>query len=226
MKKLIIGMFTLGFTATALFALYPKNANASVEKQIDESTNILAQQIQTEINNKTKLSLSSNPYDYIKDSPEYNDIVKIGYKAFPVLEKKIDDSEGSGLFDYIYAIAIEEIAKVDLKENDSTTWTTGDEFSEKWKVKLDAIPNEVDTIANSDQSNDDKITSLIKLGLPAVPFILDQIESGKTELFSAIPALVTDSANISKSVNPVDEIQWVKDNKAEFDDLRKYVLSR
>ncbi|QSF44092.1 hypothetical protein [Paenibacillus tianjinensis] len=226
MKKLILGMFALVFTATALFTLYPKNAEASVEKQIDDNTTLLAQQIQNEGSNKTKLSLSGNPYDYIKDSEEYENIVKLGYKAIPVLEKKIDESEGSGLIDYIYAAAIEEIAKVDLKEDDPAPWDTGDTLSEKWKVKLKSIPEDVEKIASSEQTNDVKIRSLTKLGLPAVPFIIDQVEAGKTELFPAIQYLVSDSGELSKSISPVDSAQWTKENKAKFDDLKKYVLEK
>ncbi|WP_054942716.1 hypothetical protein [Paenibacillus ihuae] len=226
MKKLILGMFALVFTATALFTLYPKNAEASVEKQIDDNTTLLARQIENEGSNKTKLSLSSNPYDYIKDSEEYENIVNLGYKAFPVLEKKIDESEGSGLFDYIYAAAIEEIAKVNLKEDGPTPWDTGEKFSEKWKVKLESIPRDVEKIASSEQSDDDKIRSLTKLGLPAVPFIIDQVETGKTELFPAIQNLVSDSGDLGKSISPVDSAQWTKENKAKFDDLKKYVLEK
>ncbi|MNC40112.1 hypothetical protein D3C75_888030 [compost metagenome] len=226
MKKLIVGMFALGFTATALFTLYPNNTEASVEKQIDANITLLAKQIQNEISNKTKLSLSSNPYDYIKDSEEYENIVKLGTKAFPVLEKKIDESGGSGLLDYIYAAAIEEIAKVNLKEDDSAPWDTGDKFSEKWKVKLESIPGDVEKIASSEQSDEDKIRSLTKLGLPAVPFIIDQVETGKTELFPAIQYLVLDSGELGKSVSPVDSVQWTKENKAKFDDLKKYVLEK
>lgn len=226
MKKLIVGMFALGFTATAFFTLYPDNTEASVEKQIDANITLLAKQIQNEISNKTKLSLSSNPYDYIKDSEEYENIVKLGTKAFPVLEKKIDESGGSGLLDYIYAAAIEEIAKVNLKEDDPAPWDTGDKFSEKWKVKLESIPGDVEKIASSEQSDEDKIRSLTKLGLPAVPFIIDQVETGKTELFPAIQYLVLDSGELGKSVSPVDSVQWTKENKAEFDDLKKYVLEK
>jgi hypothetical protein len=225
MKKLMVWMFALGFTAIALFILNPKNAEASVEKQIDDNTALLAQLIQNEIRNKT-VSLSSNPYDYIKDSEGYENIVKLGYKAFPVLEKKIDESAGSGLFDYIYAAAIEEIGKVNLKEDDLAPWDTGDKFSEKWKTKLESIPEDVEKIASSQQSDEDKITSLTKLGLPAVPFIIDQVEDGKTELYPAIEYLVSDSGELSKSISPVDSAQWITDNKDKFADLKKYVLEK
>lgn len=226
MKKLILGMFALVFTATALITFYSGNAEASVEKQIDNNITLLTKQIQNEGSNKTKLSLSSNPYDNIKDSEEYENIVKLGYKAIPVLEKKIDESEGSGLIDYIYAAAIEEIAKVDLKEDDPAPWDTGDKLSEKWKVKLKSIPEDVEKIASSEQTNNDKIRSLTKLGLPAVPFIIDQVEAGKTELFPAIQYLVADSGELSKPISSADSTQWTKENKAKFDDLKKYVLEK
>ncbi|KTD85785.1 hypothetical protein [Paenibacillus etheri] len=221
-KKLVVGIFVLGFAVTS--SLYAVRANASVEKQIDQNLNGLAKQLQTEVVNKTDLSMSSNPYDYIKNSTEYSKIVNLGPDAIPILEKKIDESEGSGLFDYIFATAIEEISKVNLKEEQSTTWDTGNKFSEKWKVKLSTLPGEVEKIANSDLSGDEKITSLKKLGLPAVPFIIDQVEGGKTELFPVVQSLVPDSQ--AESLAATDEVQWAKENKDKFDDLKKYVLSK
>lgn len=221
-KKLLIGMFVLGFAVTS--SLYAVRANASVEKQIDQNLNGLAKQLQTEVTNKTELSMSGNPYDYIKNSEEYGNIVNLGTDAIPILEKKIDESEGSGLFDYIFAAAIEEITKVNLKEDESTAWDTGDKFSEKWKVRLKTLPEEVEKIANSNLTEDEKNTSLIKLGLPAVPFIIDQLEAGKTELFPAVQSLVPDSQ--TKSLEVTDIVQWAKENKGKFDDLKEYVLTK
>lgn len=221
-KKILFGIFALGFTVTS--SLYAVRANASVEKQIDQNLNGLATQLQTEVTNKTELAMSSNPYDFIKNSAEYTNIVNLGPDAIPILEKKIDESKGSDLFDYIFAAAIEEISKVNLKEEQSTAWADGDKFSEKWKEKLSTLPAEIEKIANSDLSEDEKITSLTKLGLPAVPFIIDQVEAGKTELFPVIQSLVPDEQ--AKSLAAIDEVQWAKENKDIFDDLKKYVLSK
>ncbi|WP_340023408.1 hypothetical protein MHI24_31045 [Paenibacillus sp. FSL K6-1096] len=221
-KKILVGIFVLGFIVSS--SLYAVRANASVEKKIDENLNVLATQLQAEIDNKTELAMSSNPYDFIKNSEEYTNIVNIGPDAIPILEKKIDESEGSGLFDYIFAAAIEEISKVDLKEDQSTAWAYGDKFSEKWKIKLSTLPEQVKKIANSELSEDEKINSLTKLGLPAIPFIIDQVEAGKTELFPVVLSLVPDSQ--AKSLTAIDEVQWAKENKDKFDDLKKYVLSK
>lgn len=222
-KKMIVGIFALGFAVTSM--LYAVRADASVEKKIDENLSGLSKQLETEVANKTELAMSSNPYDYIKNSEEYQNIVNLGPEAIPVLEKKIDESQGSGLFDFIFAAAIEEISKVDLKEDQSTAWDTGEKFSEKWKVKLSTLPEEVEKISNSDQSSDEKITSLKKLGVPAVPFIIDQVEAGKTELFPVVQSLVSTTSQ-AKSFTATDVVQWAKDNKDEFKELKEYVLSK
>ncbi|MFC3747453.1 hypothetical protein [Paenibacillus sp. GCM10012306] len=221
-KKLLVGIFALGFTVTA--SIYAMRADASVEKQIDENLNGLAKQLQTEVANKAELAMSSNPYDYLKNSVEYANIVNLGTDAIPVLEKKIDESEGSSLFAYIFAAAIEEISKVNLKEDQSTTWASGDIFSAKWKLKLSTLPEEVEKIANSELPEDQKLALLTKLGVPAVPFIIDQVESGKTELFPVVGSLIPSSQ--AKSFTAADEIQWAKENKDEFKDLKEYVLSK
>ncbi|MFF2017990.1 hypothetical protein [Paenibacillus sp. NPDC058177] len=56
-------------------------ADASVEKQIDENLDGLVEQLQTEAANKTELAISSNPYDYLKNSAAYSNIVNLGTDA-------------------------------------------------------------------------------------------------------------------------------------------------
>lgn len=149
MKKTFLVFFTLTLIVTLLIN---SSANASVEKQVDDSLEKIKINLQQEIANKTLLSLSSNPYDYVKDSVEFRNIINLGEDALPVLEQKIDETSDSGLIDYILSIAIEDISKVDLKKKDDMTWETGDEFSLKWKKHLKNIPANVDTADNVDKN--------------------------------------------------------------------------
>ncbi|MFF2911724.1 hypothetical protein [Paenibacillus sp. NPDC057934] len=53
---------------------------------------------------------------------------------------------------------------------------------------------------------------------------MDQVESGKTELFPVVQSFIPGAQ--AKSFTATDEIRWVKENKEEFKDLKEYVLSK
>jgi hypothetical protein len=76
----------------------------------------------------SKVSLSSNPYDYIKgidSNKDYKYIVSQGEKSLNYMLKKFVSSNNNGLDEYIMAIACSEI----LKENPaSKNWSSGREW--------------------------------------------------------------------------------------------------
>lgn len=86
MKKIAIGMglFAASFAVTMIFN---QSANASVEKQLETNLVSINAKLAKEIENRTELAKSSNPYDYIKDSAEFENIVNLGEEVLPVLEK-------------------------------------------------------------------------------------------------------------------------------------------
>lgn len=219
---LIAIMFIIGFATTSVYNLV---AQASVEEEITNSIKKIQKQIELEIQNHTTLALSSNPYDYVNNIKEVENIVDLGYRALPYIEQNIDESEGSGLMDYILAIAAEKIAKVDLKKNSKTFWDTGNAFSQQWKKQLQQTPQEVNNIANSNLSVDEKIKSLETLGIPAIPFIIESVKEGNNELFPAIPLILGEESTIQSS-QPADEAAWMKNNETKFEDLKAYVLSK
>jgi hypothetical protein len=75
-----------------------------------------------------KVSLSSNPYDYIKgidSNKDYKYIVLQGEKSLNYMLNKFANSDKNGLEEYIMAIACSEI----LKENPaSKKWADGREW--------------------------------------------------------------------------------------------------
>ncbi|WP_054403741.1 hypothetical protein [Paenibacillus solani] len=152
-------------------------------------------------------------------------IVDLGYRALPYIEQNIDESEGSGLMDYILAIAAEKIAKVDLKKNSKTFWDTGNAFSQQWKKQLHQTPQEVNNIANSNLSADEKIKSLESLGIPAIPFIIERVKEGNNEFFPAIPLILGEESTLQSSQSG-NEAAWMKNNETKFEDLKAYVLSK
>ena len=173
-------------------------------------------------------ALSSNPYDYISGDEEFNGIVNLGNDALPVLQNKISQSPNNGLQEYIAAIAIERIAKVDLKKNESTAWETAKGFTDKWKKYLKNIPSSVDSIVMDNQKNtDEKVKELVELGTPAIPFIAEKIEAGDEQLFPVLIELTKGNGNkIVADASITNKKEWVTQNKSTFNDLKQYVLDQ
>ncbi len=200
-----------------------QNPNTSVAAQIDQNALAIQEDLSKMIRDNPEMASSSNPYDYIKDNKNFDNIVQLGDVALPIIVQKIKNSNNNGLNEYILAIAIERIAKVDLKKN-GEGWNTAKEFSQVWSKHLKNIPNSVDQILVSNQSNNQKVEKLINLGTPALPFIMDKVEQGNIELFPAVKTLVADDNNINiKSIT--DPQEWVKQNKGHFDTLRSLVIN-
>jgi hypothetical protein len=79
-----------------------------------------------------KVSISSNPYDYIKgvdSNKDYQYIVLQGEKSLDYMLNKFANSDQNGLEEYIMAIACSEI----LKENPTAKkWATGREWYDNY----------------------------------------------------------------------------------------------
>lgn len=221
MKRWMVSLLAICFAAVMFFSFAP---NASVEKRAELRIDKLHNALSNESQEIVGLASSSNPYDYIKESKEYQKIVGLGAQALPVLERRITHSAENGLFEYLLAVAMEEIAKVDLKKDSETAWTTGKEFAEQWRVKLKQIPEDVNHIINATQTEDEKNRLLIDLGIPAVPFISEKVEEGATGVFPAL-IQITEGQGAETSNTAVDAAKWVQKNKARFEELKTYVLS-
>ncbi|MBA2942446.1 hypothetical protein HZF08_29660 [Paenibacillus sp. CGMCC 1.16610] len=168
--------------------------------------------------------VSSNPYDYITDNEAFENIVSLGSEALPALHNKLSMSDENGLKEYYLAVAIEQIAGVDLKQSQSTFWDTPNGFIQMWSRYLETIPSHVDEISkDANLSQEERVKQLIKLGTPAVPFILDEIELGDEGLLSAFNVLTRNSA---ATADILDKKAWASENKDQFAELKRYVLEK
>lgn len=126
MKRRLIHLTLICVTVLFIFSVFgcsSKEKKASTdlgfEQTIEEKLNKIVNPTDS------KVSLSSNPYDYIKgtDSNEdYKYIVSQGEKSLNYMLSKFKNSKEDGLKEYILAIACSEI----LKENPSSkNWSSG-----------------------------------------------------------------------------------------------------
>ncbi|SDZ30444.1 hypothetical protein SAMN05421736_109115 [Evansella caseinilytica] len=181
-RKIFAIVFIISFVVTLLFNnLQP---SAAIEKEIDKNLDSITLTIQKNIAEKNELAYSSTPYDYIQDNENFDAIVEIGNDALPYLHEKLANDEIDGLEEYLIAIAIESIAKVDLKENESSHWESADEFNENWNEHFESIPETVEEIANdTEMTVSEKNEALIELGTPAIPIIMEVVEDGMDDYF-------------------------------------------
>lgn len=176
----------------------------------------------------SKVQFSSNPYHYVKDNPYYEAIVSYGNEIVPILERAMDDSGKSGLKEYILAIAIEEITKVDLK-GDNFGWATGKAFSVTWKYHLKLMPSRIAEIMESNIDSEMKKERLIELGTMSIPLILEYIENNETDvdIKGVLSLLLSDKEKKELKFNQRIEIkEWVKVNQQYFNKMQKYVKSK
>lgn len=216
--KTVLALFACSLIITLL--LVNVNVNASIDEQVDDRLASIAAKMNKEFNT------SSNPYDYIKGNADFDSIVALGNDALPALHTRLSTNETNGLQAYFLAIAIERIAKVDLKKKESTHWGTPQDFDEKWKNYLKSIPASVDTIASDKQLMPYlQVNQLIELGTPALPFILEKVELGGEHLFPAIITLTQDT-KIAATENISKKQKWAAKNNATLIQLKQYVLDQ
>jgi hypothetical protein len=129
MRKKLMNVMVICLTFLFVFSLI--GCNNTVKKVSTDIT--FEQTIDGKLNNITNpkdytVSLSSNPYDYIKgvdSNKDYKYIVLQGEKSLNYMLNKFANSDNNGLEEYIMAIACSEI----LQENPtSKKWATGREW--------------------------------------------------------------------------------------------------
>ncbi|MDO3410384.1 hypothetical protein QWJ34_11480 [Saccharibacillus sp. CPCC 101409] len=225
MKKIsfvVLGLFCLSFILTSVFN--KQSANTALAEQVDTNMVAIQETINKEVELRSEIAMSSNPYDYIKDNEDFENIVSLGNDALPVLQSKIQQSPNDGLQEYILAIAIEEISKTDLKKNPSTEWISAKDFEGEWKNFLKEIPSKVDIISKSSEASSDKVNGLLELGTPAIPFIIDKVEEGNKDLLPALEVLTKEDGNLKMNSSLSTE-ELVK-SKEKYKNLRNYVIGQ
>ena len=228
LSSLIVSCFLIVFIGSNVFA-------NTIE--LNSNLNKLTDAIMENSSKNPSMAMSSNPYDY-KNNQYYDKIVDMGVEALPIIEKEIQKSKANGLREYILAIAEEEIAKVDLKEGHDykTRWASAKDFVPQWHEYLVSIPANVKQVISSNISKEEKTEKLIKLGKPAIPFIMDEIENGNEEIGTALDKLTEDITiitvpNRNKNETSLlkneekDYKEFVKMNKDKFNDFRNLVNS-
>ena len=108
------------------------------------------------------VKISSNPYDFCKNNPDFDKIVDMGYFILPQLKGILEPGDKVGLDGYMVCIAIEEIVDVDLKSFKEFLWSTSDTFNKSFDMFIDRLPGTVDGILSSKKDNSVKAEEIKK----------------------------------------------------------------
>jgi hypothetical protein len=118
------------------------------------------------------LMVQSNPYAYIEGNEYYDALVDMGPVAIPQLEQEFLDPSPKGLSGYLFAAAIEEIAKADILGilDDRYAIATAWEFLDYWVPVRQGATEDVYAIAlSTSYSVEQKLEKIAYYGLLAVP---------------------------------------------------------
>ncbi|CDA85059.1 putative uncharacterized protein [Clostridium sp. CAG:230] len=157
MKKKFIGCFSIAVAVLVIgcfvyqFHATPKKAKAdTVPSLVEEMKNIIDKKIKDD----PVLQASSNPNDYIKDNTAYDKLIQMGVKRVPEMLTYLESSDGSGLENYLTALAVEDIMDCNLKETeyaweDSKDFVT--QFSDMVKDRKKIVKNAMEKAKNVDE---------------------------------------------------------------------------
>lgn len=224
MKKycMLIVAFVMFISSIIFVNMYEVNAN-TIDATINRNIKGLIQKLEDDTLSNPQLSSSSNPYDYINNE-YYDNIIKLGPKALPFLKEKVQISNQDGLIEHIMGIAAEEIAKVDLKSKYG--WYSGKGWANKWSLHLKSVKKEISLIIDTEKNQEKKNEKLIKLGIPAIPYIIDEIEKGNVEIIPSLESLLSDNKEVTLTKDQVKDIKdWIKINRDSFKYIRTMVES-
>lgn len=204
------------YVMTTLVLVVLLSACSSGQEDASKEVQSSVSNIQESIDNlaSSEVAASSNPYDYVKNNEDFKAIIAAGVVALPELEQLLIDSEQDGLMEFIYAIAMEQISKVDMRQ--AAEWSTGKEFLTIYTSYIEEIPSKVELIADEPINDVDKIDQLKALGTPAIPYIFYAIENRHPEL---APALDDLTDNASKD----DRREWSVENADLLNLLTNFV---
>lgn len=204
----------------------PQSANATAAQQEASAVidGVMSELAKPKADDPTLLS--SNPFYVAANTPELDRIVALGTPAMNAALAKIEQSPDNGLSEYLLAICVKRISKAEMDNGPGrkSYWDTGKGFPKAWRAHLAQIPGAVRTIADSTASPEQKNADLLRLGTPAIPFVLDEIAAGHGDLSPAAETLMDGTVEMGgMSSRGIARAEWAKQNKARFAELRAMV---
>ena len=226
------GLLAACVLLTALMGLFAQGCEsqkATDETGADAATDAVSAMVNNLIQTMSKpypegdaRYFSSNPYDYTKENPAFDQVVAMGYEVLDPLEGYLPDH--AGLDGYLVCIAIEKIMRCDLKQFDEFTWADAISFRTQWNKYLARMPSSVDEVLARELAPAAQAAEIAQLGAPAVPYVVEHAESldrqDGTEMAATLGALL-EGAEPASTVKEFGEV-----NAQAIAQLKVYVEAR
>ena len=173
MKKSYIYSIAVIVACCSLVAVFFGGTGVATPDHESEIYEMFEKAIKTAEEGNEFLKISSNPYDFCNDNPDFDKIVDMGYSILPQLKGILEPGDKIGLSGYMVCVAIEKIVDTDLKTFEEFAWGTANGFNRAFDNFVKRMPGMVNGILESDKDDSVKAEELKKLGVLAVPYVLE-----------------------------------------------------
>lgn len=209
------------------------NVYAATLKTINTNMDTLIAELEKEMTNNPELILTGSPIRLIEESQAYKKIIELGLSGVKPLYDKLYDSRDAGLYEYILALAIEDMTKEDFVYNTDYGWKNSLEFRLSYETKVNTVEANVERILNTESlTNEEKTLALEEQGIFAVSFLMMEyndenskidkniIETAVLEIASEYESSPVENVNTySLNRNDTTDINIIKEKCELFDSL-------
>lgn len=205
-----------------------KVAYAETLEDINVNMDSLMSEIEQEMKTNPELAMLGSPISFIKQSQAYKNIIGLGLKSVKPLYDKLYESHDAGLYEYILALAIEEITQEEYVYNTEYGWKNSLEFRMCYETKVNNVVFNVEKIINDETLNDEqKIERFKEQGLFATSALVKEYNNEKAKVSKVIIEKALDGIiskyNISKTIGRSEnggvDSDFINENAALFDSL-------
>lgn len=152
MRKKLLFVMCILLIATGLYYSISRVPMTSAYAQTTNSIENKMESLMTEIDdlskNNEQLALNSNPYAYVENSKDYKEIVEMGVRAVKPLYDLLYKSPDAGLYEYILALAIQEITQQEYIYHVDYGWKNSLEFRLCYETKVNNSITDFEYIMN------------------------------------------------------------------------------
>ncbi|GKX32147.1 hypothetical protein SH1V18_46270 [Vallitalea longa] len=239
-KKLIIGIsITLSLMVLCFLGIRIDNTDnkktffdstkvyAQTTDDVDEKLNTIMDELEELKKSNPIIAMSSSPYAIVEEITSYDELVNMGIEAvkpmYDILYKRPD----AGLYEYILAMAIEEITNQEYIYDVDYGWSNALEFRLCYERKVNNSSDEFEYLMNSNKiSNENKKQKITELGVFVVSDLLDELDK-ETSIFSkeeieTLLQQIIQTVPATHKLHSVETIEeWRVDNEQIYRDLKK-----
>jgi hypothetical protein len=230
MKKKLISIvgtiLVVAIICITIVSVSSTSAYAQTSNYIENKMASLMTEIDELIKSNDQMAMSSNPYDYIKNSQDYEDIVGTGVKAVKPLYDMLYKSPDAGLYEYILALAIEDITAQEYVYNVDYGWKNSLEFRMCYEMKVNNSTTQFERIMNTGElTEDEKIQSITELGVFAVDCLLDEYDKDdsllpKNVIEKSFANIMSNAPTEKSSFSIQDLSVWRVENEEAYRSLK------